>query len=54
MESGRFEGSLGSHMRNRKERVLLREPERCMECKDVFISLYPIKCCKDHDCIDRV
>lgn len=35
-----------------KDRVLLREPERCMECGSVFISLYPLKKCEDHTGLD--
>ncbi|MBI5344778.1 MAG: hypothetical protein HZB83_05500 [Deltaproteobacteria bacterium] len=39
--------------RRDKERVLLREPERCMECSEVFISLYPLRRCEDHASIER-
>lgn len=35
-----------------KDRVLLREPERCLECASVFISLYPLKRCEDHRGLD--
>lgn len=35
-------------------RVLLREPERCLECGKVFISLYALKSCKDHEGLDRI
>ncbi len=35
-------------------RVLLREPERCLECGKVFISLYALKSCSDHEGLDRI
>ncbi|MBI5643380.1 MAG: hypothetical protein HY954_07895 [Deltaproteobacteria bacterium] len=34
--------------------VLLREPERCGECNKVFISLYPLKRCTDHEDLDEL
>lgn len=37
-----------------RNRVLLREPERCGECGRVYISLYPISRCADHDGLDRI
>ena len=30
-------------------RVLLREPERCPECNRIFLSLYGLRGCNDHD-----
>jgi len=38
----------------RSSRVLLREPERCRECARVFISLYPLRCCSDHDGLEEI
>jgi len=35
-------------------RVLLREPERCPECNRVFISLYPLRVCQDHQGLDEL
>ena len=35
-------------------RVLLREPERCPECNRVFISLYPLRVCLDHQGLDEL
>lgn len=35
-------------------RVLLREPERCPECNKVFISLYPLRICQDHQGLDEL
>lgn len=35
-------------------RVLLREPERCLECGKVFISLYALKSCSDHEGLERI
>lgn len=45
--SGIFNGRGGS-------RVLLREPERCLECGKVFISLYALKSCRDHEGLERI
>ncbi|MBI5238423.1 MAG: hypothetical protein HY887_08395 [Deltaproteobacteria bacterium] len=39
--------------RRDKKKVLLREPEMCMECSEVFISLYPLRRCADHASIER-
>jgi hypothetical protein len=38
----------------RGSRVLLREPERCPECNRVFISLYPLRVCEDHEGLDEL
>jgi hypothetical protein len=35
-------------------RVLLREPERCMECNRVYISLYALGSCNDHDGLEEI
>ncbi len=40
--------------RLRRTRVLLREPERCLECGHVYISLYPLSKCIDHDGLERI
>ncbi|MFQ5427756.1 MAG: hypothetical protein ACE5EZ_02130 [Thermodesulfobacteriota bacterium] len=37
-----------------KNRVLLREPEKCLECGHVFISLYPLGRCLDHDGLEEI
>ncbi len=37
-----------------KARVLLREPESCWECGRIYISLYPLKHCDDHEDLDRL
>jgi len=37
-----------------RNRVLLREPEKCPACEVVFLSLYPIGCCADHAGLDRL
>lgn len=36
------------------EKVLLREPERCSQCFKVFVSLYPLATCVDHEGLDSV
>ena len=33
--------------------VLLREPEQCKECGKVFISLYELRCCTDHEGLEE-
>lgn len=38
----------------RGRRVLLREPERCAECNRVYISLYPLRRCEEHEGLDEV
>lgn len=38
----------------RFSRVLLREPERCAECNRVYLSLYPLKSCADHQGLDEM
>lgn len=38
----------------KNSRVLLREPEVCAECNKVFISLYPLRACADHEGLDEV
>lgn len=43
----------GSHQSGRG-RVLLREPERCLQCAKTYISLYPLKNCQDHVGLDEV
>lgn len=35
-------------------RVLLREPERCFECNKVFLSLYRLRCCADHEGLEEI
>lgn len=35
-------------------KVLLREPERCAECNKVFLSLYPINGCVEHEDLDGI
>jgi len=35
-------------------RVLLREPEVCPICRGVFLSLYPLKGCYEHDGLDDI
>lgn len=39
---------------NGKGRVLLREPERCPECAGVYLSLYPLSDCPDHEGLDKI
>lgn len=48
-----FKEPFGSH-RSGKNRVLLREPEVCPECNKVFLSLYSLKSCADHEGLERV
>lgn len=43
-----------SGVRGGGRKVLLREPERCAECNRVFLSLYPISGCSEHDDLDAI
>lgn len=47
-------GGWGGGRHGGGSRVLLREPERCPVCARVFLSLYPLKDCVDHDGLDRI
>jgi hypothetical protein len=40
--------------RGRRRKVLLREPERCQECNGVYLSLYPLRECADHEGLERL
>lgn len=40
--------------RSGRGKVLLREPEMCKECGRVFISLYALKGCEDHEGLEEV
>lgn len=37
-----------------RSRVLLREPERCAGCNRVFLGLYPIRTCAEHEGLDEI
>lgn len=60
MKADSDQSSLGGSEKNGMSRgkggsrVLLREPERCVECGRVFISLYALKSCTDHEGLDGV
>jgi len=41
-------------MNKNSKRIMLREPERCPECNKVFISLYPLHDCNDHEGLDEL
>lgn len=41
-------------VRAKRSKVLLREPERCPECGEEYLSLYPLGKCAEHDPTDRV
>lgn len=38
----------------KRSKVLLREPEKCVECNKVFLSLYPLRRCSDHEGLDSM
>lgn len=42
------------YYRRSASRVLLREPEVCMECNKVFVSLYPLRSCGEHEGLDEI
>lgn len=50
---GFFDGG-GRHGRPGKRRVLLREPEVCAECNRVFISLWAIRSCVEHQGLEEI
>lgn len=41
-------------MEKKDDDVLLREPETCKKCKRVFMSLYPLGKCGDHDALEAI
>ena len=38
----------------KRSKVLLREPERCRECGEVYVSLYSLRQCVDHDSMEKI
>lgn len=50
--NGKAESSEG--MRMGRSRVLLREPERCCECNKVYVALYPLRSCAEHEGFDEL
>lgn len=46
-------GNWAGYRKKTVNTVLLREPERCMECNKVYLSLYPLRSCKDHEGLDK-
>ncbi|MBI5903715.1 MAG: hypothetical protein HZB84_09575 [Deltaproteobacteria bacterium] len=52
--SGFRSADMAGSYRGIRNRVLLREPERCKECNRVFISLYELKDCNDHDGLEEI
>ncbi|MBI5237780.1 MAG: hypothetical protein HY887_05085 [Deltaproteobacteria bacterium] len=38
----------------RQSKVLLRAPERCRECGEVYVSLYSLSRCADHDSMEKI
>lgn len=35
-------------------KLLLREPERCSKCGGVFLSIYPLKECNEHEALEEI
>jgi len=52
--SGFRNADMTGFYRGKRNRVLLREPERCKECNRVFISLYELRDCSDHDGLEEI
>lgn len=50
----RIEGTGRYFKRPSGHRVLLREPEVCAECNKVFVSLYAIRSCADHQGLEEI
>jgi len=42
------------YYRPSRPRVLLREPEVCMECNKVYLALYSLRCCGDHEGLEKI
>ena len=34
--------------------VLLHGPEKCEECGETFVSLYPLRICDDHEGLEKI
>lgn len=49
-----FSSSKNTFRHHRPGRILIREPEACEECKKVFLSLYSLRACLDHEGLDEV
>ena len=45
-------GEFGKFMTG--EDILLRAPEKCKRCGKVFMSLYPLERCGDHDALEAI
>lgn len=54
MTKGVFTKSLKPKITNHKINIVLREPRKCPQCEKVFLSLYKIKKCKDHDGLEEI
>lgn len=48
-----FEFSGDSFRHHRPGHVLIREPESCRECGNVFLALYVLRSCIDHEGLDQ-
>ena len=58
-ESGSFDPTADSadgqrHRASGRNRVLLREPEMCVKCNQLILSLYTLSDCTEHDGLDRL
>ncbi|MBI5971424.1 MAG: hypothetical protein HY884_09760 [Deltaproteobacteria bacterium] len=51
-DGGRFVSGVDNP--GKRGKVLLREPERCAECNKVFLSLYPLNDCSEHEDLDGI
>ena len=38
----------------KRSKVLLRKPERCRECNEVYVSLYSLRRCAEHDSTEKI
>ncbi len=38
----------------KRSKVLLRAPERCRECGEVYASLYSLRQCVEHDSMEKI
>lgn len=55
VKTGSGKQNVGGYFRRPSgNRVLLREPEVCAECNKVFVSLYAIRSCADHQGLEEI
>lgn len=49
-----FDKNKFTEFMQKKEVIFLRELEKCRDCKNVFMSLYPLDRCGDHEALEAI